>query len=580
MDIRHLISMLQKRYVLFLAVFVSVLALGIIVSFVARPSYLATSKLIAMSGDLPVLSDTTVKLNIPRSSLIDSQIEMIKDNAVINEVIKELDIRNVTGDLVRSADLLSRLSVQQLEDTDIIQIKVRSQDPVEAANIANSAARQFVKWTQKIDRIQDEYTGRYIEESLKQIKYRQFLLSRKITDLKNKKLMYPVPEDLHEEILKQIELEVEKAKINMILKEEQLRLFITENNDIVNTLKNRIQFLDRGISGFASKISRLPTGEAAGVTTEKEEKVLNSLYAMFFQKGSELKVSQALKQGGARIISYAGAASSQQRPRKIFVFFAGLMLAFIVSAGTVFMAEYLDHCVKTGEEVRNILKVPLICEIPFKKPDGMRSAMSAAKKDAALKQEISRLADYLDRKFDVLKKTVIFSGVPADKGKAFAALNLAVSVSQSGRNVLVIDADSSYPCADTVFAVKSLPGLGEVMSGEKEIGPEVIRSIEKNLSVMTSGAPAKEEPGLFDQEKVRNILMRLKEDFDEVIIIGPCLKEKMALMNLFRFAEANVFVVSHGHALREQVREAFEIVSTAGAKTAGVVFSHVIFPKA
>ncbi|MEP2308486.1 polysaccharide biosynthesis tyrosine autokinase, partial [Rhodopirellula bahusiensis] len=109
-------------------------------------------------------------------------------------------------------------------------------------------------------------------------------------------------------------------------------------------------------------------------------------------------------------------------------------------------------------------------------------------------------------------RAIGFTSPMQGDGKSTVVSNFAVSFSQIGLKVLVIDADLRRPSAHRYFSLGKEDGLCDVLEGRLEI-PEAIKSTEAdNVFVMTSGSSSQTPAELLQSQRLDEVLAVLKED--------------------------------------------------------------------
>ena len=110
---------------------------------------------------------------------------------------------------------------------------------------------------------------------------------------------------------------------------------------------------------------------------------------------------------------------------------------------------------------------------------------------------------------------------PGD-GKSTLAANLAISIAQSGKRVVLMDCDFRKPRVHKIFKLnKAELGLASVMSGEAELG-SVIQPCEiENLSLIPCGTRPANPAELLTAPRYQDVLKQLRERFDFVIVDTP-----------------------------------------------------------
>jgi capsular exopolysaccharide synthesis family protein len=166
---------------------------------------------------------------------------------------------------------------------------------------------------------------------------------------------------------------------------------------------------------------------------------------------------------------------------------------------------------------------------------------------------------------------IITSPEPGD-GKTTTATNLAITITLSGRKVLLIDADMRRPHVHQLLGVDRNPGLAEVLSGAAAAGEAIRDTVVDGLSLLTAGTPEIPPTELLDSERMRALLAASTHRFDVVIIDAPPVLAATDPIVLAPHCDAVLVVAS---ADKTDFRALSQVKSTLGA--VGVSIGGVIF---
>jgi len=123
------------------------------------------------------------------------------------------------------------------------------------------------------------------------------------------------------------------------------------------------------------------------------------------------------------------------------------------------------------------------------------------------------------------------------------ALNMAASLAQLGKRVLLVDADLRSTRLSSRFAVEAGPGLRETLIGECDIRQAIKPTIIANLSILTAGAPTPNGHELLSGPTLPLTLEYLKCAFDIVIVMTAPFGNVVDAQSVWAAAE-KVFVVT------------------------------------
>ena len=114
-------------------------------------------------------------------------------------------------------------------------------------------------------------------------------------------------------------------------------------------------------------------------------------------------------------------------------------------------------------------------------------------------------------------KVIAVSSAQAQEGKTTNSVNLAISFSQLGKKVLLIDADLRRPTIAKKLKIENTDGLSGVLAGFSTPEQSIV-NINTYLSVLPSGAIPPNPSELLASAEFEQMLTNLKEKFDIIII--------------------------------------------------------------
>ena len=182
-----------------------------------------------------------------------------------------------------------------------------------------------------------------------------------------------------------------------------------------------------------------------------------------------------------------------------------------------------------------------------------------------------------------LKTLLITSTLPGE-GKSWVASNLAITFAQAGKKVVLIDADMRKGKQYTIFEVSPRPGLSNYLSGidsksEENSIDEIIDYIQetevKNLYVIAAGNIPPNPSELLITPKMVNLLDKLKQVSDIVIIDGtPCELVTDSVI-LSRLVDSTVIVTAHKQTKKDTLQKIVTNIQNVGGKIAGIVLNKI-----
>ena len=159
-------------------------------------------------------------------------------------------------------------------------------------------------------------------------------------------------------------------------------------------------------------------------------------------------------------------------------------------------------------------------------------------------------------------------------GKTTNAVNLAISIANTAKKVLLIDGDMRKPSVHRYFGLENKNGLSEILAGlTNEV--KIRRTEVENLHVLTSGEIPPNPAELFGSKQMDNLLSYVKEFFDYVIIDTPPVNVVTDAAILAEKITGYVFVVQSGKNHYNELNYGLETIQQMNGNVVGMILNDV-----
>ncbi len=170
---------------------------------------------------------------------------------------------------------------------------------------------------------------------------------------------------------------------------------------------------------------------------------------------------------------------------------------------------------------------------------------------------------------------ISFSSAIPSEGKTVTSANVAISFSQLGKKVLLIDGDLRKPRVHKIFELKNTIGLSSFLVGRAELSSIVFKTHIPNLFAIPSGPIPPNPAELIDSEMMVSTLETLLKKVDYIIIDTPPLIGIVDPILLGKLADAMILVTWAGKTNRTLVEKAKEEVERYGIRLLGLVLNRI-----
>src|SRR6266404_3386307 len=427
----------------------------------------------------------------------------------------------------------------------------------------------------------------------------------KLADLKQKRDQLLV--DATEEAPEVKEVDQQIAELQKHLHESRAR----NTNTLLTNLETKYrQALAREESlrkSFNQQKGETVTQNEAAINyriLEQEIQTNKGLLENLLSRSKENDVVLAGRPNNISIVDYAIVPEAPVGPARL----RSVMLAFVLSlalgVGLALFLEYLDDSVHSTDDVERFLRLPALAVIPamsgssarrrlfspatsLQKRNGSNGSNGGANPELLLNVTgRSALAEsYRQLRTSVLLSTagrapktlLITSSLPGE-GKTTTAVNTAISLAQTGANVLIIDADMRRPRLRSIFDLPESEGLSSILSSEmkpQDMLNAIARDQTTGLNVLTSGPIPPNPAELLGSDQMRKLISELGRTFTHIVIDSPPISSFTDGVLIASMVDGVLLVVHGGKSSRSVVRRSRQLLLDVGAKIFGVVLNNV-----
>ena len=288
-------------------------------------------------------------------------------------------------------------------------------------------------------------------------------------------------------------------------------------------------------------------------------------------ESSETRGSSPVK---ATVVTPAMVPASPASPSIPINLGLGLLIGLIAGVGLAVLLEKLNTSVKDTADLAQISDVPVLANVVR---DTRKSATAIVRDDhlGSRSEAYRQLRTNLQfAAVDQMPKVIVVTSALAGEGKSSVAGNLAVSMSQVGVRVCLVDGDLRRPSVASYFKLNGPLGLSNALVG-RGVLEQILQPVDHGFAVITSGPVPPNPAELLSSKRLPGLLRDLTERFDVVLIDAqPTLPAADAVV-LAALADAVLFVVQAGKTTTQQVQRALKSLDQVNARVLGTVLNMV-----
>ncbi len=363
------------------------------------------------------------------------------------------------------------------------------------------------------------------------------------------------------------------------------------------------------------------------VEIQNKKTLLDSLLRRESETGVEARL-KGLRTSNVRVVDRARVPVRPSSPNKKRNLILALLLGLGGGVGLAFLFDFLDNSVKTSEDVERYSGLPTLGVVPKFSLDGTskdysygrrlkakkeapqlgtgqgrrdgrrsrraepsgglrghRREVRASRGDRARAALLPEFAAGRELSLDPDGAAAVLgrqagqddrrdSALPGE-GKTVSVANLAVTLAQSGKTVLVVDADLRRPRQHRLFKIKNTFGLTTYLTDSIEL-KNVIKSTEiPNLFLVNAGPMPPNPAELLGSDKMARFIKMLRDKCDYMLFDMPPMLEISDALVLGAKVDGMVLVVHGDKTSREALKKAREKLDMLKVRTIGVIINNV-----
>lgn len=327
----------------------------------------------------------------------------------------------------------------------------------------------------------------------------------------------------------------------------------------------------------------------------KEAEALANAIAYILPK----RISTIIEGSSAQIVESAVVAANPSSPSYSRNTMLGLLAGMVLSAGAVILWVMLDTTIRKEDDVSQSCRYPILAAVPDMETasksgysysydrEKKKAALQAGRKPALIGGEINFAAA---EAYKLLRTKLQFAfadgnnshviGVSSSlsgEGKSLSAINLAYSLSQLGKRVVLIDCDMRRPTLAEKLKIQKKPGLSNFLTNQSKLEDLFqncsIRNDENAFLVITAGPNPPNPIELLSSNRMGKFLEGLRTICDYIILDLPPVGEVSDALAVAKNTDGILLVVRQDRCERSILSDTVRQFEFVDAKILGVVYN-------
>ncbi|WP_298345962.1 polysaccharide biosynthesis tyrosine autokinase [uncultured Algibacter sp.] len=324
----------------------------------------------------------------------------------------------------------------------------------------------------------------------------------------------------------------EKNPIIVTLDQQLNNLKNSLKQSLDNSAKSiglQIKSLENQSAKISQKIYAVPGQVRESRDIQREQGIKESLYLYLLQKREEATISLISTSPNAKIIDEAHTNYFPVSPNRKITFMASLIVGLGIPFGIIFILQLLDNRIHNKEDLEKIIKnIMVLGEVP-RIDKGDKALIEH--NDRSILSESFRI---IRTNFDFIKRSknehkynniVFVTSTINGEGKSFFSLNMALTLANTGKRVLLIGADVRNP--QIYSAIKKEKAKNEKLGLTEYLADKSVKIVDTinnyvindiDIDILLSGKVPPNPAELLMSDRIEDLFNKVSEEYDYVIV--------------------------------------------------------------
>ncbi|KPW19138.1 Tyrosine-protein kinase [Pseudomonas cannabina pv. alisalensis] len=482
-----------------------------------------------------------------------------------------------------------RLKIMEAgRDSGIIYLSIEDQDAQKANRIIDEISRLYVR--QNVERSSAEAAQRlqFLRSQLpmvrKQLEESEVALNNFQTSAKSADLSIET-----KGVLDQV-VGLDSMLSELKLKRVELERLYTREHPTYRSLMSQMNQLEEQKKALLKKIEALPMTQQELLRLTRDMQVTSQTYSLMLNKSQEQDILRAGSIGNVRVIDHANANTEKPvKPMKKLIVLIATLIGALIAVMIIFVRQAFYRGVESAEVIEG-LGMPVYASLPYSRQQdrlekNSKSApgrpatrlLSAAVPDDLAIESLRSLRTSLHFAMLEARNNILMISSPTPgAGKSFVSSNLAVIIAQTGKRVLLIDADMRRGYLHRIFGLQPKHGLSDTLAARRRCADVITPTRIRHLDLISCGFAAPNPSELLMHDNFHKMLAELAPLYDLILVDTPPILAVTDATLVGRQAGTCLMVARFGMTTVKEIEACKRRLGQNGILIKGAIFNAVV----
>ena len=355
---------------------------------------------------------------------------------------------------------------------------------------------------------------------------------------------------------------------------------ITAYKIMITTLEKKLLKINDLMSKYEVKMRGLPSQENKLAQLMRQQSTYERIFQILLDQRESMRVAELSKMQDITIVDGAKVPEKASWPKRSLILLVSLILGGFLGILLIFSVELYRTRFVNLDELESEFQIPILSIIPKyskdveKKLENSNSEYKIASltsNDDGLIETYRLFRTKLFQRLDPEKKIIMITSCEENSGKTSVVANLAVSISQEGKRVLVVDCDLRKADLTKTFGLTTKDtGLIDYLT--KDVNPKIYSRASKLIDVLPAGGLSDESGTILGSPRMKLLFANLgQSNYDIILFDTPPVTKVVDPLVIAQYIKDVILIVRPNHSLIETVRWGMQELKQANVNIKGIV---------
>ncbi len=348
------------------------------------------------------------------------------------------------------------------------------------------------------------------------------------------------------------------------------------------SLQSQLTQIRKAKATIEVDFQRLPQLQEIYTQLQRDLKIKSQAVDYLLQRKQELQMAAAEETAPWQVLEKPYLPTKPVSPNIQRSLMVSLFAGGFCGIAIAFLLHQLDNKIKLVEEVKHIIRLPLLGAVPQVADPRIIIEENTVNRSynyrySSFTESLRAIAMNISyTTVDTKKiKSLVTTSSTSSEGKTTVTYNLALALTELGGRVLVVDADLRKPKIHKMGKITNEKGLSEIITDHEQSWAEVVQTITENLDVITAGANVANPIALLRSQRMSELLKEWEEAYDYALIDTPPIGAMADAQSLVHQVDGVMLVTGINKVTQKAISNTLEVLQNSNCNLIGFIANMV-----